>query len=481
MVDEKKWLKVLREVKQILDKAGVKYWLDMGTLLGATRRGKFIPWDTDIDLGVLFDEFEKIKRCLPLFKEKKIKIRFMSNFVVTLKKDNILLDIYLYRVESNKAWRFEYYSDSKIAAILERIVDITYYKALARDKIMDKKICLSILKLIGGMTLKLWKFCGGKCVPCVIPEQFYKNLESIVFYNMKFNTPSPVKEYLAHRYGNNWRKLNRDHECLIDDRAIDYNGMISIIEGRKDEAREIEKKIFLKFDEFIDKKVVSETIEDSDSMLKEILLFLGAPADQKIIDIGCGKGRFCRKLRDLGFNIIGVEPSKELIKLTKKKHKDIKFIRASATNLPFRNNTFDSLICVEVLEHIPDTEGAIREMMRVLKKGGRFVIIDKNILSLHFKYFIPTFLWKRFLEFINRWMYPRGFPFREKYFVPWRLKQLLKKYCLRTEIRFIRYQFKSKNRHLFGTIVLFMHNTISFLLHRISPFLDFFVVWRGEK
>jgi len=52
-VDEAKWVETLKEIKHILDDVGVKYWLDFGTLLGAVRDGKFIPWDTDIDLGML--------------------------------------------------------------------------------------------------------------------------------------------------------------------------------------------------------------------------------------------------------------------------------------------------------------------------------------------------------------------------------------------------------------------------------------------
>ncbi|OQX70738.1 hypothetical protein B6D52_03590 [Candidatus Parcubacteria bacterium 4484_255] len=481
MINERKYIKALRELKRILDKAGVRYWLDMGTLLGAIREGRFIPWDIDIDLGILFDEFEKLKRCLPLFKEKKFGVRFKSNFTITLKKNNILLDIYLYRIKSNKAWRFEYYSGSKISAILERIVDATYYKALTRNKILDKRSCPSILKLIGGFLLKIWKFCGGKSFLCIVPKQFYENLGSIVFYDMKFNTPSPVKKYLLYRYGSNWHKPNADYNSLVDDRAMDRKGMTSIIEGQKGKMEEIENRIFKKFDELKDQKIVTEIIEDSDFMLKEVLSFLDASANQKIVDIGCGKGRFCRKLRDKGFNVTGVEPSKELIEIAIKNNKDIKFIQASATNLPFRNNTFDFLICVEVLEHIPDTERAVKEMMRVLKEGGRFIIIDKNIFSLHFKYFIPTLLWKFFLEITNRWMYPKDFPFREKYFIPLRLNRLLKKYCLCAKTKFIRHQFKNKNRHLLKKGGLSIHNMVSSLLHRVLPFLDFFVVWTGTK
>jgi len=67
LVDEKRWVENLGDVKQILDDAGVKYWLDYGTLLGAVRDGKFIPWDNDIDLGAMSTESDKIIAKLPEF------------------------------------------------------------------------------------------------------------------------------------------------------------------------------------------------------------------------------------------------------------------------------------------------------------------------------------------------------------------------------------------------------------------------------
>ena len=60
-MDEKVAVEALRQVKEILDKHGVEYWLDCGTLLGAVRDGKFIPWDGDIDLGTLESQMSKIK------------------------------------------------------------------------------------------------------------------------------------------------------------------------------------------------------------------------------------------------------------------------------------------------------------------------------------------------------------------------------------------------------------------------------------
>ena len=59
-MDEKKAIEALRQVKEVLDNYDVEYWLDYGTLLGAVRDGKIIPWDNDIDLGMWKKNKEKL-------------------------------------------------------------------------------------------------------------------------------------------------------------------------------------------------------------------------------------------------------------------------------------------------------------------------------------------------------------------------------------------------------------------------------------
>lgn len=61
---KKHLLELLNYVTLTLEKNNIKYWLDYGTLLGATRNEKMIPWDDDCDISILMDDEEKAKKIL---------------------------------------------------------------------------------------------------------------------------------------------------------------------------------------------------------------------------------------------------------------------------------------------------------------------------------------------------------------------------------------------------------------------------------
>ena len=106
------------------------------------------------------------------------------------------------------------------------------------------------------------------------------------------------------------------------------------------------------------------------------------PGD-RVLDVGCGTGRHaCEIFRTLGADVVGVDLRMEdlrkaaLTLYLMDGDNDGSWIisKADATKLPFRDDSFDVVICSEVLEHIPENRAAIAELVRVLKKGKNLVV-----------------------------------------------------------------------------------------------------------
>lgn len=117
------------------------------------------------------------------------------------------------------------------------------------------------------------------------------------------------------------------------------------------------------------------TIAPQDGRVQAIVGEIGSA--QCILDAGCGKGRYAALIKQHlpNIEVHAVDVSEEMLRHVAP---GIHTQTASVQNLPYDEAKFDLVYCVETLEHVPNPQAAIDEMIRVLKPGGRLVIIDKN-------------------------------------------------------------------------------------------------------
>lgn len=96
----------------------------------------------------------------------------------------------------------------------------------------------------------------------------------------------------------------------------------------------------------------------------------------KALDVGCGTGRWSIYLASKFTEVYAMDPSKAIYAAANltKDIDGIHLIKASAENIPFEDNTFDLVISLGVLHHIPDTQKALTSVVKKVKKGGQCLI-----------------------------------------------------------------------------------------------------------
>jgi ubiquinone/menaquinone biosynthesis C-methylase UbiE len=180
---------------------------------------------------------------------------------------------------------------------------------------------------------------------------------------------------------------------------------------------ELRARIQASFDEASrDEEHFPSTIDPRIYHVKLIGEHLGPLAGKRVLDVGCGKGRFARLFqeREPAAEIWGLDISEEMLRFVPP---GICTRAGSMTELPFEDGFFDAAYATESLEHAVEIEKAVSEICRVVKPGGRIAVIDKNARE-----------WGR-LE-TSEW---------ERWFTRRQLERLFRRHCRTVTSRFISY------------------------------------------
>lgn len=126
---------------------------------------------------------------------------------------------------------------------------------------------------------------------------------------------------------------------------------------------------------------------------KEQLLQLLGGAPGRVLDVGCGPGIMAGDLVDQGWTFVGVDASKQMVLEGRRRLRTTprtSFAIADAGALPYRDGTFDIVLCTGVIDRLPGPASAVAEMSRVLRPGGKLLISFPNLLS-------PYAAWRNYI------------------------------------------------------------------------------------
>ena len=104
-----------------------------------------------------------------------------------------------------------------------------------------------------------------------------------------------------------------------------------------------------------------------------------------LLDIGCGAGSDLRTFRQMGWTVKGIEVNESACDHARQAGLEV--FCGTLTQARFPDNTFDIVRLRHVLEHLADPDRTLAEIKRILKPGGRVVIITPNIRSFNFSFF----------------------------------------------------------------------------------------------
>ncbi|MGC2330788.1 MAG: class I SAM-dependent methyltransferase [Candidatus Acidiferrales bacterium] len=120
----------------------------------------------------------------------------------------------------------------------------------------------------------------------------------------------------------------------------------------------------------------------------------GLTEGSSVLEVAPGPGYFAIELAKLGnYKITGLDISKTFVDIASKNARaegvEVNFRHGNASSMPFEDNTFDRIVCRAAFKNFADPVGALKEMRRVLRPGGKALIIDlrkdtpKEVIAEH--------------------------------------------------------------------------------------------------
>lgn len=245
--DQKELVEILKVLADICDRNGIRWWLSSGTLLGAVRHKGFVPWDDDVDIEMLKEDYLKLKKILLEMESdeyfvqcKETDIEFVDTYMKFRRKEGRL---------DAKNRRSQYYKHAGLFVDIFCIEKTSYMAARLSKMIYQEPQHLTGYIKVRWLRRFLIRFIEFLCLGILIPvirlfgkinpkEEYhyqlgagwYRNtfylkdifpLSTAEFEGCRFPVPKDTDAVLTGLYGD-WRKLPSDEQIKKSIHNMDY-------------------------------------------------------------------------------------------------------------------------------------------------------------------------------------------------------------------------------------------------------------------
>ncbi|MDD4254481.1 MAG: class I SAM-dependent methyltransferase [Methanofollis sp.] len=141
--------------------------------------------------------------------------------------------------------------------------------------------------------------------------------------------------------------------------------------------------------ELVDHLTRVQKFEETDFRLQNLRRMIQQKIKgKKVLDAGCGTGHMTLDLLHRGYDVTAIDCSPDLIHLVERSAKNHGYnVKTSQLNVEdcsrFGENTFDTIVCLDVLEHIKDDKKALRSLHLILHDSGRLIVSVPSLKSLY--------------------------------------------------------------------------------------------------
>lgn len=213
-------LEMLKYLDEVCQKHGISYWLCSGTLIGAARHEGFIPWDDDLDVEMLREDYEKFVKVMEQEKSSRYVLQTHQTDFDYLAPYGKLRDLHSCIKEDNyNDWYYKYQGVYIDVFIMEPSSSLFLYK------------CSSVLQDF--MLFRMNKHIRNKTLRSVYFSSAYFSLYRIIFPVIRCLSGIGAKDQLRHTLGSYFPK-SRDRKDIFPLKRMNFEGYMFPVPGNTD-------------------------------------------------------------------------------------------------------------------------------------------------------------------------------------------------------------------------------------------------------